>query len=201
MAKINIVSDIGEFFLKEIESSSLNNSLNFSPLLKKYLADLLVRFSNNNNYQKQLQGENRNRQSLAEIWLQSNQLSLKEQLQKLQGLGDYTLFTSGFFADKIHGSIVDMDYYHAIGTQSYEKVGEINCTLNNEKKLNVFFELAAQFKKITDLLEEISVRSNLFDDKDILKLYQKWQNTRSEKWEKILFTKGFITNKDIGDKN
>ena len=204
MAKIQLATDLTSYFEHEVNSTASKQGVDLSPFAKSYLANLLLRFSQTNNYLlKHLEnGEAKDANGfprLGVLWLEGLTKSGGEQMVQMQSLGDFALFTTGFFSERIQATSVDMDYYTALGGRAYERAGQIRETLSSEKAINTFFELADTFEKVTEIFAELSDQKLLGSDADMLKLYQKWLQTGSYRIARMLGEKGIIVRRGSGD--
>jgi len=181
-----------KYFSTEIKKTLKKRNLKISPFSQQYLGTLLNKFLFADNYFQSNTNEFPRLFSLLNELQEST--SDLERFNKLQHLGDIALFTSGFFEDKIKKNLVDRDYYSAMGSSAYEQAGKVQeKVLKSDRNLNVFFELAASFKSIVDVFEEISLKSKLTNSNDLLKLYQKWQKSPSDSLAQILTEAGLIS--------
>src|SRR5688500_18605152 len=100
-----------------------------------------------------------------------------QQRDALRQVGDLSLFISGFFADSLNRSLVDVDYYIQLGESAYGSLAR-----NGDAALgDVFDELAGRFPAFVDVLSEVSERTALTSNADLLRLYEKWIRTRSRR--------------------
>ncbi len=105
----------------------------------------------------------------------------------LKELGDLSLFTSGFFPDSLTRKIVDIDYYIAMGASSYDHLASIHNNTEVESALGTLFsELALKFKLFVEVLAEVSERCRLTSSTDILRIYERWLKTKSQRTEALL---------------
>lgn len=108
----------------------------------------------------------------------------------LREVGDLSLFISGFFADSLTRSLVDVDYYIQLGEVAYGSLARrADPTL-----ADVFDELAGKFPACVDVLSEVSERSALASNSDVLRLYEKWIRTRSRRSGDLLVERGIVPN-------
>ena len=99
--------------------------------------------------------------------------------KNLKRLGDTSLFMSGFFGDAIARSLVDLDYYIAMGEGAYEALsGEPRGPVGAQE---LFGELAARFPEFVDLFAEIAELSELRSNRGLLRLYERFLLTGSER--------------------
>lgn len=113
----------------------------------------------------------------------------------LRRVGDLSLFISGFFADSLNRSLVDVDYYIQIGEAAYGSLARQGDTLGD-----VFDELAEKFPAFVDVLGEVSERSSMASNTDLLRLYEKWLRTGSRRSGDLLASRGIVPNASVGSR-
>lgn len=114
-------------------------------------------------------------------------------LDLLRQIGDRSLFLSGFFSDSFHRRAVDIDYYIAMGGHAYRGASNLVEDRYADKLFpEVFAELAAKFRPLVDVLGEISEMAGLTQDQDLLRLYERWNFTRSERLGAKLRAHGIV---------
>ena len=114
----------------------------------------------------------------------------------LREVGDRSLFISGFFADSLNRSLVDIDYYIQLGERAYASLARQGDPTFGE----VFDELAGKFSACVDVLGEVSERSALTSNSDVLRLYEKWLRTRSRRTGDLLTERGIVPNASINSR-
>jgi hypothetical protein len=191
-AKIHVALDLDSYFQERVISVAQKQGVSASPFATQYLARVLSRFSNTENFLPRGPEGRRDLPKLALLWLESLEKTPANQYFQLQLLGDVALFTSGFFAERVKSSAVDLDYYAAMGGRAYERAGQLRDSIAAENALNVFFELSQNFSEFVEVFAEISDQTLLASDKDILKLYQKWLESRSGRIARMLGEKKVI---------
>lgn len=106
----------------------------------------------------------------------------------LRQVGDESLFISGFFGDSLNRSLVDVDYYIQLGECAY------GCLARREREClgEVFDELSGKFTAFVDVLGEVSERTSLTSNRDLMRLYEKWLKTGSARSARLLASKGIV---------
>jgi hypothetical protein len=118
------------------------------------------------------------------------------QRDELRRVGDHSLFITGFFADSLSRSLVDVDYYIQLGEHAYGSLArQANGTFGD-----VFDELAGKFPAFVDVLGEVSERTAIASNADLLRLYEKWLRTRSRRSGDLLASRGIVPNASIGNR-
>jgi hypothetical protein len=116
------------------------------------------------------------------------------QRMELRRVGDLSLFVSGFFSDSLKRKLVDVDYYATLGGYAYGSLSRVE----RDTVSTVFGELAEKFAAFVDVLNEVSERSALSTNKDVLRLYEKWLRTGSRRAGELLANRGIVPNASIG---
>lgn len=119
-----------------------------------------------------------------------------EQRERLRQLGDISLFVSGFFSDSLQRRAVDVDYYVSMGEYAYGSLGRRDADAFAE----VFTELSRKFVGFVDVLSDVSERTALSSSADVLRLYEKWLRTGSQRAGQQLVDKGIVPNNSIGNR-
>lgn len=105
----------------------------------------------------------------------------------LQRLGDVALFIAGFFADGLQRASVDVDYYVYMGGGAYQSLSmNIRRTLRGQALSGVFAELGCKFQSMVDVLNEVRESARSTNDADVLRLYELWVKTGSQRAERLL---------------
>ena len=105
----------------------------------------------------------------------------------LQWVGDRALFLSGFFADSLKPRLVDAAYYQTLGGMAYGALGR-----GDDTAAPVFRELAAKFVPFVDVLAEVSERSAMSSQQDLIRLYERWLRTGSAHTASLLVEAGLL---------
>jgi hypothetical protein len=117
-----------------------------------------------------------------------------EQRVRLRGVGDWSLFMSGFFSDRFTRRSVDIDYYRGLGERAYASLSQSE----DEAFAEVFGELSRKFVGFMDVLADISDRTGLASATEVMRLYEKWLRTGSERDGQRLVERGILPNQSIG---
>ncbi|MEW6058331.1 MAG: hypothetical protein AB1540_17150 [Bdellovibrionota bacterium] len=191
-ANLSVVSEPTVFFKQEVTKALQNQKVNADPETEFYLVDLLRRFMLSENLFAVDKDGNLREEVLALLMGQAATANSQGQKQQgLRRLGDVSLYTAGFFSDSLSRKVVDVDYYIGMGRSAYASLAHMGFDAFFQK---TFTELSSKFPRFVDVLAEISESSSLQDTKNILRLYEVWLKTRSERAEKSLKEAGIIPN-------
>ena len=102
----------------------------------------------------------------------------EERWRNLKRLGDTSLFVSGFFGDSLARSLVDVDYYIAMGERAYDALADAPPAPGMEA---LFAELSERFPQFVDLFAEIAEMSDLRSNRGLVKLYERFLHTGSQR--------------------
>lgn len=114
----------------------------------------------------------------------------------LRRVGDLSLFISGFFSDSLNRRLVDVDYYIQLGEVAYGSLAR----QGDEALGDVFDELSGRFTTFVDVLSEISERTALTSNADVLRLYEKWLRTKSRRSGDLLASHGIVPNGSVASR-
>ncbi len=117
-----------------------------------------------------------------------------EQRVRLRSVGDFSLFMSGFFSDSFARRSVDVDYYRSLGECAYASLSRSE----DDAFAEVFAELSQKFVGFMDVLADISDRTTLASATDVMRIYEKWLRTGSERDGQRLAERGILPNHSIG---
>lgn len=112
------------------------------------------------------------------------------QREELRSVGDASLFLVGFFADSLHRRLVDADYYISLGGSAYGRLAQ-----DDDAFADVFGEMASKFVPLTDVLAEVSERAALKRNTDVLRIYERWLRTGSQRDGEWLAERGIVPNR------
>ncbi len=187
----NLFISPDEYFSKVVEEAMFSRNMETFPLAQSYLVNLLKTYIHTANlFDVETENGKKTRETLAEMFLKAQNSSQTVKVELLKKLGDVSLYVSGFFGDSFQRKIVDIDYYIEMGGVAY-------ASLANETKIDtskkVFTEYSKRFLDFVDLLDHISQKSQLTNDENILRLYEKYLKTGSPRAKEILEEKGIIT--------
>jgi hypothetical protein len=125
-----------------------------------------------------------------------------ERFDKLRYLGDGVLYASGFFADHFEARGVDSGYLVGIGTTAYGNASSILRAGSSAHDVNqaamavdLYGELASKFGQFVEIVREVAdatVGGAAATSGGILKLYERWQKTKSERLAKALSSAGVM---------
>lgn len=163
-----------EHFQELISSAIQRQKVRTNELAEYYLSSLLASF---------ITAAKLNDEPLAVAYLKAMGAAPGAQMRQMREIGDISLFTSGFFSDSLNRKIIDIDYYMALGTSCYSYAASLD---RSGHMRALFSELAAKFPAFVDVLSEVSERSRLTSQRDILRVYERWLRTKSKLAEKVL---------------
>lgn len=183
-----------EFFLELVEKAKKHQKVSITEGTQFYVVNLLSEFLDAKKLHTPKEPLTLD-EPLALILgraLESSDPQQRYQLMKI--IGDRSLYVSGFFSDSFRRKTIDMDYYIAMGERAYSCVSSISKEQfrKAEPFSEIFEELSRKFLPLVDILAEISESSSLTSDKDLLRLYERWLATGSQRISKQLQEKGIL---------
>jgi hypothetical protein len=180
-----------EYFRELVEATMQRQHLSARQLTSFYLVNLLTGFVHFNRLPAAGDDE-----PLGVRFVKALQEAGIRQRDELRHVGDVSLFISGFFADSLTRSLVDIDYYIQLGENAYGSLARQGDGTFGD----VFDELSGNFPAFVDVLGEVSERSALTSNADLLRLYEKWLRTRSRRSGNLLASRGIVPNASLGNR-
>jgi len=176
------------YFKELVESSLARQHVQAGDLTEYYLVNLLCQYVRLDAASNIEHGE-----ALAVRLARAMQTGGTEQRARLRSLGDFSLFTTGFFSDSFRRRSIDVDYYVSMGEYAYGSLSRAEDAFRE-----VFAELARKFVGFSDVLADVSERTGLPSNNDVLRLYEKWLRTGSERDGHKLIERGIVPNSSVG---
>ncbi len=121
-----------------------------------------------------------------------------ERFERLRSLGDGVLYSCGFFGDHFEARGVDQGYLIGIGTVAYGAASSmLRVPVEDERtrSLDIYRELADKFASFVAVLAEIAdttIAQGVGGPKDLLKVYERWLRTGSERLAQALASHGLV---------
>lgn len=176
-----------EYFKELVESSLARQHVQAADLTEFYLVNLLCQY-----VRLDLGADAEHGEPLAVRFARAMQSAGVEQRARLRSLGDFSLFTAGFFSDSFKRRHIDIDYYVSMGEYAYGSLSRAEDAFRD-----VFAELASKFVGFSDVLADISERTALSSNNDLLRIYEKWLRTGSQRDGQRLIERGIVPNSSI----
>ena len=125
----------------------------------------------------------------------------QERFEKLRVLGDGVLYVSGFFAPHLETRGVEVRYVTSLGARAYDGAGKMLRVASGDAAPDLFFELAENFERFTELLKAVAEKLSLSaapSSLGLLKLYERWLKTGSEALGSELIERGVLPVRGAG---
>ena len=177
-----------EYFKELVQSALVRQHVQAGDLTEYYLVNLLCQYVRMDPCAHVEHGE-----PLAVRLARALETGGIEQRARLRSLGDFSLFTAGFFSDSLTRRPIDVDYYVSMGEYAYGSLSRAEDAFRE-----VFAELATKFVGFSDVLADISERTTLTSNNDLLRIYEKWLRTGSERDSQRLIELGIVPNGSVG---
>lgn len=181
------VTSLREFFRDAFHAASEHQRLGLDQQAEQYVVNLLTMFSRADALYEKTPDGLRIR-PLAHMLADALEAPNAGARQRgLQRLGDVSLFIAGFFARSFARKLVDIDYHIAMGGNAYSSLADtMQRSFSGRCVAGVFAQLAQKFQGLVDTLNEVSDMSYRHTDADILRLYEIWMKTGSQRAHGLL---------------
>lgn len=183
-------ADVRDFFILELRSVIEKHNISVKENSIFYVASLLSKNIETGQFFQTGPDGKPSDTLLTELYLQYLQAKEEEKKVILQRLGDLCLMVSGYFSESIRRKVVDIGFYFGMGGSAYYSLS----TLTQEKQSKeTFDELSNKFESFSNVLGEMSERCGVQSNKDVLRLYERWIATGSDRLKSLLNEKGIST--------
>lgn len=190
-----LVTQPQEYFRELVLEALGNQKLSTQPETEFYLVNLMNEFMTTD----RLYG----RDEAGAVRQDSLALMVKEAFEQpvphaqsvlFRHIGDVSLYVAGFFQDSLNRKLVDVDYYIDMGGAAYQQVAN---RAEEDLRKALYLELAEKFGALVEVLAEVSDMTSQRSQKDILRIYEIWVKTKSERAAKALQEAGILPNANI----
>lgn len=174
---IEMHKSLESYFDELLQSALAAERLDLSPVASSYLLKLVSEFGHREVLFSSSDGKDPGTPTLFELYLKAVNAAPSERCNAFRYLGDVSLFVSGFFAPHIERSLVGVDYYVEMGGNSYRQAA----TLSHGGFSTVLAQLAAQFRRLVEVMTRVAEQTTLPVQRDIGTLFERWtRNPESE---------------------
>ncbi len=184
--RVQRVADLREYFRDALHDALNHQHIAVEDQTEHYVVNLLTIFARADALFEQTPSGARLTPLVVMLSQALEAPTSEERCRGLQRLGDVSLFVAGFFAQGFAAKPIDIDYHIAMGGRAY---GTLADSMRNGRRRTlgqVFAELAQKFQPMVDALNEISETSYQHSHNDLLRLYELWVKTGSERSRAIL---------------
>lgn len=192
---LTLVSQPQDFFRQLVTTALESQKLKTQPETEFYLVNLLNQFMTTERLYVQDEAGSLREEPL--VLMVKEALETREpgaQKAMFRHVGDVSLYTAGFFQDSLSRKLVDVDYYIDMGGNAYKHAA----SMSDERNLRaVYSELADRFGSFVEVLAEVSDQTTSKSEKDLLRMYELWVRTRSERAAKALQEAGILPNETV----
>ena len=187
------VQNLADYFRTSIDGVISRQGVDVDPHAAHYVVNLLTLFSRSEEFFED-HGESYGLRPLALMMADAaDARSVAERNHALQRIGDVALFISGFFADSLANKAVDVDYYIYMGGSAYGSLSEeVRHTFRGRAFAAIYRELAEKFQVLVDVLNEVRDEARGESDRDLLRTYEIWLKTGSQRARNLLADNGIV---------
>src|SRR2546421_12990698 len=179
---------IRDFFRDLLSRAIENQRARVQPFTELYIVNLLHEFLATEALYLEAEDGTWQQKPLAFLLKEALEEAGPARLRLLRRLGDTSLFISGFFPDSLarRSSLVDVDYYIAMGGRAYDAVAR------HAFERSLWNELSEKFRLLVDLLNEVSERTLASSNAGLVRLYERWMKTGSGRLATLLAQQGVM---------
>jgi hypothetical protein len=132
---------------------------------------------------------------LAVLYARAYESARHERARLLRMLGDGALLMTGFFADSVARSSVSLGYYRSLGGRAYARLSHEGAARGFGRR--VYSELSQRFMEFADVLQEVAEATRLSSSRSLVRLYERWLQTRSRRAAALLAAQGIAPQEPV----
>ncbi|MEO1173462.1 MAG: hypothetical protein AAFX94_15620 [Myxococcota bacterium] len=187
-SRVILSHNLQEYFKDEVGEAANTLGLHLNDLIEYYLVNMLCDFSRAGHAPAP------GAEPLAFIYKRAVEAQPAQRVGVLKELGDIALYVAGFFTEFIERSLVDIDYYISMGGSAYASLAQlVGAQPTGETFAELYEAMGERFSELVDLLNEMRAKAlSPSSDTELLRLYDRWTRTKSQRLERELFSRGLI---------
>jgi hypothetical protein len=108
-----------------------------------------------------------------------------------KSMGDTSLYVAGYFQDYFNRKTFDISYYITMGQGAFENLSELmRREFSDPHFAEIYQEIAHRFYDLVEVLATVSDAPGSDRSDNLLAIYDRWNQTQSERLRKILEENG-----------
>jgi hypothetical protein len=197
---IALSTSISQYFQEVIDDAIRGRNVEATEAASSYLVGLLCDYA-----RPDAEAASTLSQPLTFLLRDALDAAGSERFRRLRTLGDGVLYALGFFAGHIEGRGIDRGYVITVGSSAYEHAAAmLRLGAGRAGSSDVLAELAAKFEHFAEVIGDVadgSMASNARDDGSVVKLYERWLRTGSQRLAEALGEHGLVPTRGAGGVN
>lgn len=187
------VHNLQDYFRTSIDGVISRQGVDVDPHAAHYVVNLLTIFARSEEFFED-DGDSVGLRPLALMLADAADARTSTQRNhSLQRIGDVALFVAGFFSEGLARKAVDIDYYIHMGGNAYGSLSEeVRGTFRGNAFADIYRELAVKFQVLVDVLHEVREGTRQESDVNLLRTYEIWLKTGSQRARKLLCEHGVV---------
>lgn len=182
-----------EYFRELVGRARSDQGLQLGEGAEAYLVNLLTEFTWSERLFVPTEDGKKDEEPLAWMLIRALEAPPAERIQELRRLGDTSLWVAGLFEDHVDRRALSPAYYRSMGHHAYAQLAAALGARRRQRALaELYDELAQNFDRMVDLLNEISERVALSTQQGLLRLYERFRRTGSLRAGRLLASQGLL---------
>jgi hypothetical protein len=194
--RIEWITQPQAFFRELVTEAMGRQKVKAKPETEFYLVNLLNQFMTADRLFVQDADGSRREEPLVLMLKEALETSDREGQRALfRQVGDVSLYMAGFFQERLKKKAITVDYYIGMGGVAY---GNVLSRLDDQGMRPVYQELSERFGNFVEVLSEVSQVAFPKSESDLLRVYEQWLSTGSQKAARILKDAGIEPSSMVG---
>jgi hypothetical protein len=197
---ITVSPSMTHYFQEVVDEALRVRNVEATEAASSYLVGLLCAFAHPDE-----QTESAFSQPLTFLLRDALESTGAERFRRLRSLGDGVLYALGFFGGHIELKGVDRGYVVGVGSTAYHQAAAmLRLNTRGGQGPDVLSELAAKFERFAGVLNDVAdgtLASSARDERSVLRLYERWLRTGSNRLAEELGARGLVPTRGTGGIN
>jgi len=178
--KLELLTNPQAYFHELVTDTLSEKKISTKPETEFYLVNLLNQFVLTKNlFVQDASGQHKEEPLALMVKGAIEESNPEGQKLLFQRVGDFSLYISGFFQESIYRKPVNIDYYIEMGGAAYGNAAN----LSESQFKKIFEELSDRFSVFVHVLSTISEKTTQKTESNLLRIYELWLKTKSQKAE------------------
>lgn len=192
-SNLHIVTQPQEYFKEQVSQARAKLKLSLDEEIEFYVVNLLSEFVFSSTLSTKEEGE-------GDVFSTPLAMLLKNALESppekqtgiFKKMGDSSLYVAGYFQDYFNRKAFNLSYYITMGQSAFENLSELmKHQFSDPHFAEIYCEISHKFNDLVELLATVSeIPASGNNTHNLLSIYDRWNQTKSERLRKILEENG-----------
>ena len=188
---LSIVAQPQEFFREQVSQAQDKLKLSLDEEIEFYIVNLLCEFVFAPGLSVDESSDCAFSTPLALVLKKALESPPEKRSGIFKKMGDTSLYVAGYFQDYFNRKTFDISYYITMGQNAFENLSDLmRKDFSDPHFAEIYREISCRFSDLVELLATVSDTPGSEKSDNLLAIYDRWNQTKSERLRKILEENG-----------